>query len=74
MLNAAASIPVSKYVTVPPAGSVAAAVYTTVDVLVPSGTFTDVALVIVGATSVTVIVTACVLNAPEASEAFTLKL
>jgi len=59
---------------VPPAGSVAAAEYTTVAVLVPSATVAVVADVMVGATSVTLIVTACVLNAPLGSDALTLKL
>jgi len=59
---------------VPPAGSVADAVYTTVAVLVPSGTEAVVAEVIVGATSEMLIVTACVLKAPDGSVAFTLKL
>ena len=48
--------------------------YTTVAVLVPSGTEAVVAELITGATSVTLIVTACVLNAPDGSLAFTLKL
>jgi hypothetical protein len=39
-----------------------------------SGTLALVALVIVGATSVTLTVTACVLNAPLGSLALTLKL
>src|SRR6266446_7400844 len=74
MLKEAASAPVKAYVTVPPATSVALAVYTTVAVLVPSATLTVVAELMVGATSVTVRVTAWVLNAPDGSEAFTLKL
>src|SRR6266568_2732105 len=73
MVNAPASAPVRLNVTAPPCTSVAVAVYTTAAVLVPSGTETLVAEVIVGATSVTLIVTACVLKAPLGSEALTLK-
>src|SRR5258706_7822476 len=74
IVKAAASAPVRLNVTAPPCTSVAAAVYTTVAALVASGTEILVALVIEGATSVTVSVTAWVLKAPLASEAFTLKL
>jgi hypothetical protein len=58
MLKDPASTPLRLNVTPPPRTSVAAAVYTTVAVLVPSGTVTLVALVIEGATSVTATVTA----------------
>ena len=59
IVNAAASAPVRLKLTAPPCTSVAAAVYTTVEVAVPSGSVTLVELVIVGATSVTATVTAC---------------
>ncbi len=72
-MNAAASAPLRLNETVPPAGSVAAATYTTVAVLVPSGTETLVALLIVGATSVTATVTAW-LEVRVPSETTTLKL
>src|SRR5689334_25385296 len=58
MVNAAASAPLRLKLTAPPAGSDAAAVYTTVAVLVPSGTDTVVAEVMAGATSVIATVTA----------------
>src|SRR5258708_34834090 len=65
IVKAAASAPVRLKLT--DSTSVALAVYTTVDVLVPSVTLTLVALVIVGATSLTVIEDACVVveNAVE---------
>ncbi len=59
MVKAAASAPARVKLTVPPCTSFAAAVYTVVAVLVPSGTETLVELVMVGATSVTATVTAC---------------
>ena len=72
-MKAAASAPVRLKLTVPPCTSLAAAVYTAVAVLVPSGTVTLVELVIAGATSITPIVTACdEVSVP--SEAMTLKL
>ena len=58
IVNEAASAPVRLKLTAPPAGSVAAAVYTTVAVVVPSGTVTLVALLMAGATSVMLTVTA----------------
>ena len=48
--------------------------YTTVAVEVPSATVAVVALEITGGRSVTFTVTACVVNAPLGSAAFTLKL
>ncbi len=72
-MKAAASAPVRLKETAPPCTSFAAAVYTTVAVLVPSGTDTVVAEVIVGATSVTLTVTAW-LEVSVPSEATTLKL
>ncbi len=73
IVNAAASAPVRLNVTAPPWTSFAAAVYTVVAVLVPSGTETLVALVMLGATSVTDTVTACdEVSVP--SEATTLKV
>ena len=74
IVNAAASAPPSEYVTAPPATSVAVAVYTVVPAAAPSVTLPAAPELIAGATSVTVRVTSCVLNAPEGSEAFTLKL
>ncbi len=73
IVNAAASAPPRLNVTVPPCTSLAAAVYTVVAVLVPSGTETLVVLVMVGATSVTPTVTACD-EASVPSEATTLKV
>ncbi len=73
MLKAAASAPVRLKLTAPPCTSLAAAVYTTVAVEMPSGTETLVALVIVGATSVTATVTACA-DVSVPSEATTLNV
>src|SRR5258708_25650604 len=73
MVNAPASAPVRVNETAPPCTSVAAAVYTTVEVAVPSGTDTEVALVIDGATSVTATVTAWALVSVP-SEATTLNV
>ncbi len=73
IVKAAASAPVRLKLTAPPCTSFAAAAYTTVAIGMPSGTDTLVALVIVGATSLTLIVTACVLLAVP-SLATTLKL
>ena len=73
MLNKAESVPDKLYVTALPTTSVAVALKTGVLVGVPSTTVTDAEEVIVGATSVTAIVTACVeLKVP--SEAITLML
>ena len=63
IVNALASVPVRLYVTVPPAGSVAAAVYTVVPAVAPSVTLPVDPELIVGATFVTVIATACVVVA-----------
>src|SRR6185295_2372312 len=71
MLNAAESPPVRLKVTVPVAGSAATAVYTVEFAAAPSLMLAVVPEVIVGARSLTEIVTVCVLNAPEASLAFT---
>ena len=48
--------------------------YTVLLAATPSVTLAEDPLLITGATSVTLIVTACVLNAPDGSLAFTLKL
>src|SRR5437870_1821383 len=71
--DGAASAPPRLKLTAPPCTSFAAAVYTTVEALVPSATDTLVELVMVGATSVIDTVTAWLeLSVP--SEATTLKL
>jgi len=73
MVKAAASAPLKPKLTAPPWTSVAVAVYTTMAVLVPSGTETLVVLVIAGATSVIDTITAW-LEVSVPSEATTLML
>ena len=70
IVKAPASAPLRLKLTAPPCTSVAAAVYTTVAVEVPSGTLTLVAEVIAGATSVIAIASnkAIYLNAKPVNE------